>query len=170
MVFLVGLAIYQNTGSQGQSQPADLEELPQVGFRAPAFSLTGLDGTAYSLADESKPMVINFWASWCGPCEIEAPDLVKLYEKYEGKIEIYAVNATTFDKEDKAREFAERHGFKFPVLLDDDRNNKVMDQYQVYAFPTTFFVNRDGVIVDKVLGIVEPDELEKKFKRAISSK
>lgn len=171
IAFLIGLAVYQN-GSDGQNKQsaADLEVQPLVGFKAPIFQLKGMDGEMYSLAEETKPAIINFWASWCGPCELEAPELVKLYDKYRDEIEIYAVNATTLDKEKNAREFAERHEFDFPVLLDDDSKHKVIDQFEVQAYPTTFFVNRNGVIVDKVLGLVDPGTLEKKVKQMIKSK
>lgn len=67
-----------------QAELQKTEVLPQVGFKAPDITLKGLDGKLYSLHDaKGKPYLINFWASWCGPCEMEAPDLVRMYDTYK---------------------------------------------------------------------------------------
>ncbi|MEK3993005.1 MULTISPECIES: redoxin domain-containing protein [Robertmurraya] len=139
------------------------EQLPQKNFQRPSFSLTGLDGKQYSTDEVSKPLVINFWASWCGPCKVEAPELVKLYQKYNDKVEIFAVNLTEGDSKEAAKKFADSYGFQFPVLLDTD--NKVSDMYRVTAIPTTYFVNRDGIIVDQILGFGGVELFEDKFEK-----
>ncbi|MDM5188034.1 TlpA disulfide reductase family protein [Bacillus sp. DX4.1] len=142
------------------------EVLPQPGFKAPKITLKGLDGKLHSLNDaKGKPYIINFWASWCGPCEMEAPDLVRLYDKYKGDIEIFAVNATIGDPVQEAQAFSERFGFEFPVLLDLDGVAGI--DYKVISLPTTFFVDKDGIIVDQARGVLPPDQLEKKFKQLI---
>lgn len=143
-----------------------LEAIPEPGFKAPNITLKGFDGTVHSLSDaKGKPYIINFWASWCGPCEKEAPDLVHLYEKYNGQIEIFAVNATVGDSVEGAQEFSERYGFQFPVLLDMDGVAGLA--YKVVSMPTTYFVDKDGVIVERVIGVLPPEELEKKFQQLI---
>ncbi|KEK20710.1 thiol:disulfide interchange protein [Bacillus manliponensis] len=143
-----------------------LEAVPEPGFKAPNITLKDFNGTVHSLSDaKGKPYIINFWASWCGPCEVEAPDLVHLYEKYNGQIEIFAVNATLGDSVEGAKQFAERHKFQFPVLLDMDGVAGVA--YKVVSLPTTYFVDKDGVIVDRVIGVLPPEELEKKFQQLI---
>lgn len=112
------IAVDINTSENGPSGN-HVEELPRIGFKAPGFELLALDGKEYGLEGvKGKPVVINFWASWCGPCRLEAPDLVELYEKYGENIEIYAVNQTFGDSEQAAKAFANEYGFKFPVLLD----------------------------------------------------
>ncbi|MEN1935252.1 TlpA disulfide reductase family protein [Paenibacillus sp. 102] len=149
-----------------QAAQQEKEVLPQVGFKAPKITLKGLDGKLYSLNDaKGKPYIINFWASWCGPCEMEAPDLVRLYDKYKGEIEIFAVNATVSDPVSEAKAFADRFGFKFPVLLDMDGVAGL--DYKIFSLPTTFFVDKDGIIVEQVRGVLPPDQLEKKFKQLI---
>lgn len=149
-----------------QTSPANREELPKKGYRAPQFALPALDGQTYTLKKlDGKPVVLNFWASWCGPCRIEAPELVRLYEKYRGKIEIYAINVTASDSVEGARAFADEYGFSFPVLLDD--KGEVSQKYGIQPIPTTFFVGGDGVIVDQVIGLVDPQSMEAKFKKLL---
>lgn len=96
---------------------------------------------------------------------MEAPDLVRLYDKYRGDIEIFAVNATVGDPVQEAQAFSERFGFEFPVLLDLDGVAGI--DYKVFSLPTTFFVDKDGIIVDQARGVLPPDQLEKKFKQLI---
>ncbi len=144
-----------------------IEEAPQINFKRPSFTLKALDGKKYSTSDVSKPMVINFWASWCGPCKIEAPELVKLYERYGNKVQIYAVNITSGDSIDGARNFAETYGFKFPVLLDVD--DAVSNKYHIQAIPTTFFINKDGIIVDQIMGFAGEEIFEGKFQRLVEN-
>jgi cytochrome c biogenesis protein CcmG/thiol:disulfide interchange protein DsbE len=156
VVVLALIAIFQNS-------KANDEELPKIGFRAPSFTLTALDGKEYSSDLNGKPVMINFWASWCGPCRAEAPDMVRMYEKYGDKVEIYAVNLTQSDNESDARAFAKEFGFKFPVLL--DRDGVVGQKYQIVSIPTSYFVDRNGVIVDKVIGLVDSATMESKMKQ-----
>lgn len=144
-----------------------MEEAPQVNFKRPSFTLKALDGKKYSTSDVSKPLVINFWASWCGPCKIEAPELVKLNERYGEKVQIYAVNITSGDSIDGARSFAETYGFKFPVLLDVD--DAVSKKYHIQAIPTTFFINKDGIIVDQIMGFAGEKIFEEKFQRLVEN-
>lgn len=159
ILLLAVVAIYQSA--------ADItEELPKTGYRAPQFSLPALDGKTYSLDNlGGKPVVLNFWASWCGPCRVEAPELVRLHEKYEGSIEIYAINVTSSDSIEGARTFAEGYNFNFPVLLDE--KGDVSRKYGIQPIPTTFFVGADGTIVDHVIGLVDPQTMEAKFKRLL---
>ncbi|MCU5404230.1 TlpA family protein disulfide reductase [Bacillus cereus] len=165
-IFWIGVNYYNSVQKGGASAIQEKETLPEVGFKVPDIELKGFDGEAHSLNDaKGKPYVINFWASWCKPCEIEAPDLVHLYEKYKGEIEIFAVNAADSDTVSKATAFANRFGFKFPVLL--DVNGETRMDYKVALMPTSFFVDRNGVIVDKVRGVLPSDQLENKFKKLI---
>lgn len=152
----------QNPTAKGAANQSQKEELPRIGFKAPGFKLKALDEKEYSLETlEGKPVVINFWASWCGPCRLEAPELVKLYEKYKNQLEIYAINLTFNDSIEGAKAFSDEYDFTFPVLLDTD--GLVGKRYQVQAIPTTFFVNEKGIVVDQVTGLAQPDDLEGKF-------
>lgn len=158
---LVILAIIQPNGS-------NKEKTAQVGFQAPEFELKGLDGTTYSLAQlKGKPVLINFWASWCGPCREEAPEFVRLYDKYKDKIEFYAINATSDDTVEGAIAFAQKYQLPFPVLLDEIGD--VSKSYKIRSYPTTFFVDGKGTILNINLGIVSPDSLEQTIIRAIEA-
>lgn len=164
VLIIAGVLLYQNSTAQTAKQ-AQREELPKTGFKAPSFSLSSLDGKNYAIpAGDGKPMVINFWASWCGPCKLEAPDFVRLYDKYKGQLEIYAVNLTLQDTVPNARAFVDTFGFAFPVLLDQDEQKSVGTLYQVQAIPTTYFVSKEGIIIDKAMGVTDPQTLENKFR------
>ncbi|WP_166242444.1 TlpA family protein disulfide reductase [Paenibacillus turpanensis] len=158
---LTGLALLQ---SFVWAKPK--EELPKKNFLAPSFQLVGMDGQNIQVGGpKDKPYLINFWASWCDPCHMEAPDFVKVYEQYKDQVEIYAVNARSVDKAEEAADFAKQYGFNFPVPVDKDGD--VMKLYQVYGFPTTYFVDRNGIIRDIALGMIQGEELEKKVKQLI---
>ncbi|OME78732.1 thiol:disulfide interchange protein [Paenibacillus sp. FSL A5-0031] len=150
-------------GLPEQEQTKVVVETPKVGYHAPRFSLSSLYGQTYSLESlEGKPVLINFWASWCEPCKTEAPELVKLYETYKDKIEIYAINVTASDTFEGAKSFAEEYGFSFPVLMDEQA--ETAKKFAIQPIPTTFFVNREGVIVDIVVGPLNKELLENKMK------
>lgn len=126
---------------------------PKPGERAPAFKLAALeDGKRlYEVGGKrDKVLIVNFWASWCGPCEDEAPDLQALYEEYGGKVDLYGVNATKYDVARNAKLFVKEYGFTFPVLTDAD--GAVGDAYKVFSYPMSFVVDREGVIRERIEG------------------
>ncbi|MDG0813630.1 TlpA family protein disulfide reductase [Cohnella rhizosphaerae] len=127
---------------------------PTKGSLAPALKLSSLDDSAtYEVdpkAPQDKVLIINFWASWCGPCDIEAPDLVKLYEEYKGKIELYGVNATKYDTVRGAKDFVKEKAIPFPVLM--DKEGKAGDDYKVFSYPISFIVDRDGIVRQRIEG------------------
>ncbi|MDP5275288.1 TlpA family protein disulfide reductase [Chengkuizengella axinellae] len=161
---VIGIVFLDGTEEEAQSVLLRSKLFAEVGGEAPSFTLKTLDNSDVYKYDNKlgKPLILNFWASWCGPCKLEAPELVKLYEKYKPDIEIVAINITAEDSLKSAKKFAETYGFQFPVLMDEDA--EVTDLYIVQAIPTTYFIDKDGIIVDKVLGSVEPEVLEKKLK------
>lgn len=154
IVGLISYSVYMNGGFTPKK-----EEKAAVGFLAPDFTLSGLDGKPYRLSEIKKPTIINFWASWCGPCRAETPDLMRLYDKYDGKLEILAVNVTVNDKEENAKKFVQFFGMKFPVLF--DRRGEVANTYQVMAFPTNVFVDKEGTIVHIADGLLPMEQVEK---------
>lgn len=125
---------------------------PQRGFPAPGFELTTLDGQVISSDHlRGRPLILNFWASWCAPCRAEMPALQTVAEEYhETDLLILAVNATFQDRPADISAFVSQHGLTFPILLDTE--GRVNHLYQVHSLPTTFFIGRDGRIRDVVIG------------------
>lgn len=125
---------------------------PQVGFAAPDFALDTLDGQSMKLSGlRGQPVLINLWASWCPPCRAEMPALDAVYRKYrDAGFVVLAVNTTYQDTETDARAFVQRLGLTFPILL--DRDGATSQRYKLQGLPTSYFVGRDGVIRDIVVG------------------
>lgn len=140
---------------------------PEPGALAPAIHLSSIDDqTAYNVGGKrDKPLIINFWASWCGPCDIEAPDLMKIYDKYKDQVDLYAVNVTKYDTVRGAKDFVKEKGLTFPILM--DKEGKAGDDYKVYAYPVSFIVDQDGVIRDRIEGGQSVADWEKMLKQVI---
>ncbi|MEI7027468.1 TlpA family protein disulfide reductase [Paenibacillus sp. y28] len=134
----------------------------KINSAAPAFSLQGLDGGQYHVGGaRSKPLLLNFWASWCGPCEEEAPYLKALGDKYQDRLDVYAVNVTANDKIDDVNKFVATYQFKFPVLL--DKKEEATRLYRIRGIPTTFLIDKNGTIRD-AFNYIKPEDLEKRVK------
>jgi len=121
------------------------------GTPAPAFSLERLDtGGELSLAQLSgRVVLINFWATWCKPCEDEMPAMQRLYRSLEGSgFELLAISVD--EDPGEVRRFRERLGLSFPILWDPDR--EVAGAYQTFRFPETLLVGPDGVVVERYVG------------------
>ncbi|RXT14917.1 TlpA disulfide reductase family protein [Ammoniphilus sp. CFH 90114] len=166
IILFASLALYGNLNHSSVGQSENKERRPEAGFSAPLFELKGLDGKTYTLDKLQKPVIINFWASWCGPCRLEAPILTSLYEQYQEDIEIWAVNVAVNDKLANAKAFAEHYDFTFPVLLDSD--GSVVKSYQVMAIPNTFFLDRHQNVVKVATGLHSKEEIEEIVKQLIS--
>ncbi|WP_372663867.1 TlpA family protein disulfide reductase [Cohnella sp.] len=133
---------------------------PKKNHYAPSFDLASLDGasTFQVGGKRDKALIINFWAAWCGPCEVEAPDLKDIYEKHKDKLDLYAVNATKYDKLREAKDFVKEQGFVFPVLT--DAKGDVGDLYKVFSYPISFIIDRNGVIRERIEGVISREEWE----------
>ena len=117
---------------------------PRVGKPAPKFQLSDLKEQPVSLGDlQGRPVVVNFWATWCGPCVYEMPYIQEVYDERSGDgLVVLAVNIG--ESPSRAREFMESHQLSFPVLL--DRDGKVAERYNIRAIPTTVFIDKGGII------------------------
>lgn len=133
---------------------------PQQGYRMPPFTLTEYpDNKTLSTQDLiGKPIFINFWTSWCTYCQLESPDLVKAYKKYGNKVVFLSVNVTAQDKMQDVIQFFKNYGMTWPVQLDE--TGQVAQEYKIVGFPTSFFVNRQGLITDVNVGAISPDNLD----------
>jgi peroxiredoxin len=133
----------------GKSPTASVEGT-QVGNLAPDFQLQNLDGQTVSLGNlQGKPVLINFWATWCGYCVDEMPYIQEIYEEWSDKgLVVLAINIG--ESSSKAEEFMQSQNLSFTVLLDTKQD--VAQRYNVTGIPTTFFIDKDGIIQDKVIG------------------
>jgi peroxiredoxin len=132
---------------------------PSAGSMAPDFALETLDGQTVSLADlRGQVALINFWATWCPPCREEMPAIQNVYDRYRDHgFTVLAVNLLETNAEVVA--FAEELDLTFPILM--DRQGQVFERYRVRGLPTTFFVDRAGVVRSvKVGGPMSEDFIE----------
>ena len=136
--------------SNSGPETGKLDSGPEIGKTAPDFTLKGLDGQEVSLSDfRGEPVLLNFWASWCGPCRLEMPFLQEIYEKWSGKgLVLLAVNLQ--ENQGTVEDFIDDAGYTFPVLLAP--GNKVPLSYNIRGIPATFFIDADGVIRDIKIG------------------
>jgi thiol-disulfide isomerase/thioredoxin len=137
------------------------------GKPAPDFELATLDGKKMKLSElKGKAVLLNFWATWCGPCKIEMPWFVELQNQY-GPQGLTIVGVAMDDSpNDKIAEFAKEMGVNYPILRGKEA---VGDAYGgVLGLPTTFFIGRDGKIVDQAAGLVSRKVIEDNIKAALA--
>lgn len=133
---------------------------------APAFDLPRLDGEGtVSLADfRGRPLLVNFWASWCVPCDEEAPALQRAWvEHRDGGLAVIGINHD--DLRGDARAFVRKHGATYPNVVDRDR--QAVSDYGLAGVPETFFVDREGRIVGRIRGAVDSDVNSDRFERLL---
>ncbi len=166
IVALAGLAIIERFAT-AETAALPTEEAPKIGYLAPSFELETLDGGTLGMerGPREKPVLINFWASWCDPCRMEAPMISDIYEKYKDRLDIYGVNGLEFDELSSVQAFVKQYKYEFPTLL--DAKSDVFKLYQVPGYPTSFFVDRNGVVRDIVIGLPGHEEFERRIKKLI---
>ena len=133
--------------------------LPKVGSLAPDFTMRTLDGDSVTLSDlRGRPVVLNFWASWCPPCRDEAPALRAFYADHRAHgLVVLGVNVTAQDTVEAAQNFVVEFGLEYPIPLDEAGD--VTDAYRVPGLPTTFLVDGDGIIRNVIMGPLSPADL-----------
>ncbi len=135
---------------------------------APDFTLESLNGKSTRLSDfRGKAVLLNFWATWCGPCKIETPWLVELQNQYGSQgLQVVGIAMDDSSKEDIAK-FAKDMGVNYPVLIGKEA---VGDAYGgVPALPESFFIGRDGKIIDRIIGLKGRAEIEDSIKAALNT-
>lgn len=168
---VAGMAVVTLMGAAVRpAAPQRLEARPEVGFPAPDFTLQTLDGQAVSLADfRGKTVFVNFWATWCGPCRLEMPEMKRLHEKQIPNLVILAVNMTDTERSaEHVRQFMDHFEYRFTTPLDQD--GRVARQYNVVSIPTSYFVGPDGIIKAKHMGPMTLATMERYVDRAGEAK
>lgn len=145
----------------GESQNESQEDLQAEIPLAPDFTVYDMDGNAVNLSDfRGKPVVLNFWASWCGPCQSEMPDFDEAYAQYGEDIYFLMVNMTDGSREtvESASDFVTENGYSFPVFYDTDLSAAVA--YGVYSLPASYFIDADGYAIARAIGAINAATLQ----------
>lgn len=152
VLLVVGLGWIWASAAPSGTTTGGLIPAPQQGFLAPDLQLPQQSGDPISLADfGGRPVVINFWASWCPPCRAEMPALQRVYDDYQHRgLVILGINTTNQDTMAAAREFISEYGLTFPIAF--DLGGRVSNDYRLRSLPTTFFIDRKGIIREVVVG------------------
>ena len=176
VVVLVGAGVaYRSLTADTGTQMKQSQEVPglQGGKtakrQAPEFSVLDAEGKQVSLSSlRGKPVVLNFWASWCGPCREEMPDFQQVYTLYQGRVHFMMVNLTDGSRETqgKAAEFVRRNGFSFPVYY--DTKQEAVKGYGITAIPTTFILDADGMVVSQSQGVLHKEALQKTLEQVLA--
>lgn len=148
------------TGAPQDSAAPEETEPPKV--EAPDFTVVDADGTEVKLSDYvGKPIVLNFWASWCSPCKSEMPEFNAAWEELDGEVQFLMVNMTDGAREtvESAREYVEGEGFTFPVLF--DTKSEAAIAYSAYSLPTTYFIDAEGYVTARAVGAIDGETLQK---------
>jgi len=138
--------------------------MPKEGEPIPDFELPTLDGRRVHLSDlRGSPVLINFWATWCGPCKQEMPLLVEQYNWNKGKgLRVLAIDTLANDNLDDMRAFAQQFNMNFDVLVDE--TDAIASGWEVMGLPTTFFVKPDGIVAKVHVGQLTADQLKEYLK------
>ncbi len=147
------------SGDSANETPNDDNSASQT-QPAPDFTMEDMDGNAVKLSDFfGKPIVLNFWASWCGPCKAEMPDFEEVYNERGEEIQFLMVNCTGGRETlEAAKTFLDGSGYTFPVYFDTAAEGAMA--YGTYSIPMTFFINSEGNLVAYVQGMTSADVLE----------
>jgi cytochrome c biogenesis protein CcmG/thiol:disulfide interchange protein DsbE len=157
VVLLVALGIFLATrgGPTGS----------QIGAQAPGFTLQDLDGNAVSLADlRGRPVMVNFWASWCVPCVEEFPLLEQAQAEHTAD-GLAIVGIVYRDSAGAARDFMQRMGADWPTLIDPDET--VANEYGIIGPPETFFIDQGGTVAARQIGLLTATDLQRHLARIL---
>jgi len=151
-----------DNGSVSENVPGDETEQSEEKLKALDFTVYDKEGNKVNLSDlYGKPIIINFWATWCPYCVEEMPLFEEKYKEYGEEINFLMIDSVdgNMETKEKGEKFIEDKGFSFPVYFDTDEDASYT--YQAYSLPTTVFINADGYIVAYQPGMLTPDMMQK---------
>lgn len=167
-VFLIFFVI-NNSGTepeQGPYPPGYQKTNSTESSVAPAFELSTTDGGKINLSDyKGKVVILDFWATWCGPCRRGIPDLVDLKNTYKDKIEIIGITVDQGNTLDKVIPFMQQYKINYPVAY---ANSAIIQNYGgIEAIPTSFVIDKDGKIVSKHVGLILKEQYIKEIEEVL---
>lgn len=147
--------------------PEDIkqEETSKTLQKAKDITITNNNGEKVKLSDYyGKPIIVNFWASWCGPCKAELPEFEEAYKQYGEGIEFLMVNLVDgYDETvEKSKQFIKENNYEFPVYFDTEYS--AANTYNLYSIPQTLFIDKEGNIIKSYVGIINKNALDKYIK------
>ena len=151
----------EQAGPEEEAAAEEQQAEESAAAAVPDFTIYTDEGDAVQLSDfAGRPVIVNFWASWCGPCQNEMPDFEQAYADYGDEIEFVMLNAT-YGREtmDSARSFLEESGYTFPVYYDTDADAAAA--IGVTAFPTTLFIAPDGTLTAYAISMLDAETLQR---------
>jgi cytochrome c biogenesis protein CcmG/thiol:disulfide interchange protein DsbE len=165
----------------GSTDDGGMTSSPLVGKPAPEFALVDLSGKKVSLSSyKGKAVLVNFWATWCGPCKLETPWIVQLRNQYASQgFEVLGIDAENDDldpgdtaglakQKTAVAQFAQQEHMPYPILLNGDSITRTYGDFD--AMPTSFYVDRNGTIVSVQRGISSKDDMEAKIRKILGAK
>ena len=165
---ILSLAVFMLLTCFGCGKVGDEPTDPVV--YAPDLSFTDMNGQTVKLSDfKGKPIVLNFWASWCGPCKSEMPLFQEKYEELGDKVQFLVVALVdgTTETVDTAKAYIAKQGYTFPVYFDE--KNQANEIYGVNAIPTSFFIATDGAVLGHGTGALTKQGFEEGIRRILPS-
>lgn len=155
----------ENRGASKQEEPDSYQELSE-GDTAPDFTAQTADGKTFTLSEQNgKVVLLNFWATWCGPCVGEMPAFEKLYGEYKEEVAILAVNCV--EDKDTVDQFISDNGYTFPIAYDVD--GAVNMKYPTAGIPYTLVIDQDGIVKNIYLGADGAEKQYEEYKSAIDA-
>jgi thiol-disulfide isomerase/thioredoxin len=136
-------------------------EIVKVGRAAPDFAATDANGQTVKLSDfKGKPVMVNFWATWCAPCQYEMPELKAAYQQYQGQ-GLVIVGVNLGEQSATVKKYLQEKDYSWPNVLDP--NGTIKSAYNVIGYPTSIFIDREGIVRATQIGGLDKDFLAEKL-------
>ncbi len=144
---------------------SELTPAPRIGRLAPDFTLVDLEGNLVTLSDfRGETVFLNFWATWCPPCRAEMPEMEAVYQEYKDK-GVVVIGVDVQEAEEEVRQYVQQGGYSWTFVL--DTTGEVTVSYKITGIPTSFFIDREGVIQAMNIGAMTKRDMETKLSEAM---